>query len=129
MNIQLLLLIKKRTDTLFEQTETSAQETPELKMNKQMQTFSFNPRINLSQEGKWFLAVTSFEATNSVFNKAEANNCFSISIPGHWNSEDGEELINKLIKILELRSENDINLHVREVEKKGCSNRNRKHWL
>ena len=37
-------------------------------MNKQTETFSFNPPINLVEEGKWLLAVTSFESMNSVFN-------------------------------------------------------------
>ena len=32
-----------------------------------MQTFSFNPPINLVVEGKWLLAVSSLECTNSVF--------------------------------------------------------------
>ena len=39
--------------------------------------------------------------------------------PGHWNSEDGEEFFNKLTKLLELKSENDLELFVKEVEKKG----------
>ena len=47
MNNELLLLIKKHTDALIEQTRTKPQETLEFKMNKQMQTFSFNPPINL----------------------------------------------------------------------------------
>ena len=53
---------------LIEQTKTKPQETLEFVMDKQMQTLSFNPSINLSEEGKWLLAVTSFECTNSVFN-------------------------------------------------------------
>ena len=43
----MLLLIKKHTDTLIEQTRTKPQETLEFKMDKQIQTFSFNPPINL----------------------------------------------------------------------------------
>ena len=39
MNTELVLLNKKRTDTLIEQTKTKPQETLEFKMNKQMQTF------------------------------------------------------------------------------------------
>ena len=35
---------------------------------------------------------------------------FSISIAAHWFSGVGEGLINKLIKLLELKSENDIDL-------------------
>ena len=33
-----------------------------------METFSFNPPLNLSKEGTWLSAVTSLEAINSVFN-------------------------------------------------------------
>ena len=119
MNNELLLLIKKHRDTLIEQTTTRPQETLEFNMNKQMETFSFSPPINLSEKCKWLLGVTSFECTNSVFNITNENNSFSISITGHWNSEDGEEFINELNKLLELRSENDIEFHVEEVRKRG----------
>ena len=84
-----------------------------------MQIFSFNPPISLSEERKWFSAVTSFEATNSVFNTTDEKISFSISTPGQLSQEDGEALINKLNEILELESENDIGLHVKEVEKRG----------
>ena len=104
---------------MIEQTKTRPQETLEFKMNKQTETFSFNPPINLVEEGKWLLGVTSFDCTNSVFNITDENNSFSIGIPGHWNSEDTEEIINKLNKLLELKSENVIELHVEEVKKKG----------
>ena len=76
MNIELLLLIKKHTDTLVEQTKLKPQETLEFKMDKQMQTFSFNPPKLLIEEGKWLLAVTSFETTNSVCNITDENNFF-----------------------------------------------------
>ena len=52
MNNELLLLIKKHPDTLIEQTSSIPQETLGFKMNKQMQTFSFNPPINSVQEGE-----------------------------------------------------------------------------
>ena len=45
-------------------------------MNKQMETFSFNPPISLVEEGKWLLGVTSYEATNSVFKINHENNSF-----------------------------------------------------
>ena len=54
-----------------------------------------------------------------LFNITDENNSFSISTPGDWNSEYGEEFITKLDKLLELRSENDIEVHVIEVEKRG----------
>ena len=116
MNNELLLLIKKHTDTLIEQTKTKPQETLEFKMNKQMQTFSFNPPINLVEEGKWLLAVSSFECTNSVFNITNENNSFSIIIPGHYKTESAEETIDELNKLLELRS---LELHLEEVRKRG----------
>ena len=115
---ELLLLIKKLTHTLIEQTKTKPQETLEYKMNKQMKTSSFNPPINLVEEGKWLLAVTSFEATNSVFKITDENDSFSFSTPSYWMPEGGEEHITKLNVLLELRSESDIELHVKEVEKR-----------
>ena len=116
MNNELLLLIEKHTDTLIEQTKTKPQETLEFKMNKQMQTFSFNPSINLVEEGKWLLGVSSFECTNSVFNITNENNSFSIITPGHYETEFAEKMINDLNKLLELMS---LELHVQEVRKRG----------
>ena len=104
MNNELLLLIKKHTDTLIEQTKTKPQETLEFKMNKQMQTFSFSPSINLIEEDRWLLAVSSFECTNSVFNITNENNSFSIIIPGHYQNKSDKETIDELNRLLELRS-------------------------
>ena len=116
MNNELLLLIKKHTDTLIEQTKTKPQETLEFKMNKQRQTFSFNPPINIIEEDKWLLAVSSFECTNSVFNITDDNNSFSIIIPAHWETEFAEKIIDEVNRLLELRS---LELHVNEVRKRG----------
>ena len=116
MNNELLLLIKKHTDTLIEQTKTKPQGTLEFKLNKQMHTFSFNPPINSVEEGKWLIAVSSFECTNSVFNITNENNSFSIIIPGHYATEFAENTIDKLNKLLELKS---LDLHVTEVRKRG----------
>ena len=101
---------------MIEQTKTKPQETLEFKTNKQMQTFSFNPPINLVEEGKWLLAVSSFECTNSVFNISNENNSFSIVIPGHYKIEFAEKLINDLNNLYELKS---LELHVEEVRKRG----------
>ena len=116
MNNELLLLIKKHTDTLIEQTKTRPQETLEFKMNKQMQTFSFNPPINLVEQDKWLLAVSSFECTNSVFIITNENNSFSIIITGHYETESAEKTFDELNKLLELRS---LELHVEEIRKRG----------
>ena len=115
MNNELLLLIKKHTDTLIEQTKRKPQETLEFKMNEQMQSFSFNPPINLVEEDKWLLAVSSFECTNSIFNITDENNSFSKIIPGHYQNKTDEKTIHDLNKLLELKS---LELHV-EVKKRG----------
>ena len=82
----MLLLIKKHTNILIEQTKSKPQGTIEFKMNNQMETFSFSPPIKLFDEGKRLLAVTSFEAMNSVFNITNESSSFSISIPGAWRT-------------------------------------------
>ena len=115
MNNELLLLIKKHTDTLIQQTKTRPQETLEFKMNKQMQTFLFNPPINIVEEGKWLSELSSFRCTNSMFNITNENNSFSINIPGHYQTESAEKIIDELNKLLELRS---LELHVKEVRKR-----------
>ena len=84
-----------------------------------MQTFSFNLPINLVEEGKWLLGVSSFECTNSVFNITNENNSFSIIVPSHYETESAEKTIDELNKLLELRSQNGIELHVEQGRKKG----------
>ena len=117
MNNELLLLIGKKTDTLIEQLKTKPPVTLEYKMNKQVETSSFSPPLNLVEEGKWLLGVSSFQANNSVLNITDENNSFSITTPSHWNSDDGEEFFNKLNSLLELRFENDIKLHLKNMKK------------
>ena len=116
MNKELLLLIKKHTDTLIEQTKTKPQETLGFKMNEQMQTFSFIPSLNLIEECKWVLGVTSLERTNSVFNLTNEKNSFSIIIPGHYQTDFAEKIIDGFNKLLELKS---LELHVEEIRKRG----------
>ena len=45
MNNELLLSIKRHTDTLIEQTKTRPEETLRFVVGKQMETFSFSPPI------------------------------------------------------------------------------------
>ena len=116
MNNELLLLIRKHTDTLIQQTRTKPQETLKFKMNNQKQTCSFSPPINFFEEDKWLLAVSLFECTNSVFNITDDNNSFSIIIPGHYQNKSDEKTIDDLNKLLELKS---LELHVEEVRKRG----------
>ena len=85
-------------------------------MNKQMETFSFNPPINLAEESKWLSAVSSFECANSVFDINNENNSFSIIIPGHYQTEFAEKMIIDLNKLLELKS---LEFQMQTVRKKG----------
>ena len=112
----MLLLIKKHTDTLIGKTKTKPQETLEFEMIRSKQTFSFNPLLNLVEEGKWLIAVSLFDCTISVFNITNDNNSFSIIIPGHYQTEFAEKIFDDLNKLLELRS---LELHVEEVKKRG----------
>ena len=100
---------------MIEQTKTKPQGTLEYKKNKQMQTFSFHPPINLV-EGKWLLGVSSLECTNSVFNITNENNSFSIIIPGHYQTEVAEKMINDMNELLELKS---LELLIEKVRKRG----------
>ena len=113
----MLLLFKKHTDTLIQQTKSRPQETLEFKMIKQMQFFSFSPPINLVEEGKRLLGVTSFECTNSVFIITEENNSFAITIPGHWENKTAEKTIDELNKLLELRFQMVLNYMLNKLEK------------
>ena len=103
---------------MIEQTKTKPQESLEFKMKKQSQRFSFIPPKNFSEEGKWLLAVSSFEETNSVFQITDGNNSFSINIPGYWDSKSAEKTTNELNQIIELSSQKRIELRVKEVKKR-----------
>ena len=101
---------------MIEQTKTRSQDTLEIKMSKQTQTFSFNPPINLLEESKWLLGVSSLECTKSVFNSTNENISFSIILPGHYQNKSDEKTIDDLNELLELKS---LELHVEEVRKRG----------
>ena len=84
-----------------------------------METFAFSLPINFSEEGKRLFAVRSSEATSTVFKMTDENNSFSISTPSFWTHECGEDLNNKLNKLLEIISQNHFELRGKEVEKRG----------
>ena len=62
--------------------------------------FHFHHQKKLSEEGKLLLAVTFFEATNSIFNITDENNSFSITIPGHWETKSAEKTTDEPNKLL-----------------------------
>ena len=95
------------------------QETLELRLKMQTDTLSFSRSINLPEEKKQLLAVTSFEAANCVSNTTGENRSFSIPTPEQRCLGGGVENIDKLFKIIELRSENDIEINVKQNEKRS----------
>ena len=84
-----------------------------------METFCISPPKDFVADDIWLLAVPFFETTNSIFNITLENINFSITTPGHWNSESAEKTIDQLINLLEFRSQSAIELHVQQVRKKG----------
>ena len=84
-----------------------------------MEASSFSPRINLNGDGEWLLAVTSFERTNCVFNIIDENNSFSNSTLTYQTAIGGEETFNKITELSELLPQNDIELHLKKVTKRG----------
>ena len=122
MTNDLLFTFKKHTDTHFQQTRTKPQ-TLKFTFKKQKENFSFNPPINLHEEGNWLLAVTSAEATNSVSNIIDENKSLPITTPCHWTHKGREDTIDKLNELSELRSQNDTELHVKGVERRSDDNR------
>ena len=76
---------------LIEQTRSRLQETPEFKLNQQIEILSFSPSINPREEGKWLIIVTSFAATNTVFNITEKKTTFFQSI----HQVIGDQLVQK----------------------------------
>ena len=115
----MLLLVKGHIDTLIEQTKTRPQETLQFKQSRQKESFSSNPLINMVDEGKWLIAVKSFEATNFVFNLTDENNSFSINTPSYWTFRGVVETINKLQKLLDMRQKNVIELNVEKSTERG----------
>ena len=60
----------------------------------------------------------SFGAIKSVFIVTNEKTSFSTSSPGHWPSRRGAETINRLQNLIGLRSQNDFDLHIEEIEKR-----------
>ena len=119
MNNGLLLPLKNTLIYLLIKRKQNHKKTLQIEVNKLMHVFAFSPPTSLSEEEKWPLAAIVFDANNSVSNISVQNNSFSISTPRLWFSRGSAKPIDRLQKILKLRSQNYNNLHVENVEKKG----------
>ena len=58
--------------------EQKPEKTLEYKVQKSMESFSFNPPLNLIEEGEWLSPVTCFKATNSLFNITDEKISFQL---------------------------------------------------
>ena len=67
------------------------------------------------------LAVVSFGATNSVCNITYQKNSFSISEPSYWTPKEVEETVDRLIELLDLRSQSHSGLHNLKNEEWGLT--------
>ena len=83
------------------------------------QIFPFSPAIILFEEESWLLAVTIFQATNSLYEINHGNDSVSNTTPGHWSCEDGEGTMRTLQNLSKLGYQNDVELNVEEVEKRS----------
>ena len=68
----LLLTIAKSNQEIVENTHSKPQETLEIKMNKQKESFSFDIPLDLPEQ--WMMGVTSLQVYNTVYNITEKNN-------------------------------------------------------
>ena len=67
MNKAFLLLNLENFDVLIEQTRTKPQETLEFKFDEPREIFSFNFPLNLEEEGRLVLRLTSLKVHNYIF--------------------------------------------------------------
>ena len=72
----LLLSIAKSNQEIVENTHSKPQETLEIKMNKQKESFSFDIPLELPEQ--WMMGITSLEVYNTVYNITEKNNKFKL---------------------------------------------------
>ena len=72
----LLLSFAKSNQNIVEKTHSKPQETLELKMTKQKESFSFDVSLILNE--KWMMGVTSLEVYNTVYYINERNNKLQI---------------------------------------------------
>ena len=72
----LLLSIATSNQEIVKNTHSKPQETPEVKMTKQNESFSFDVPLQINEQ--WMMGVTSLEVYNTVYNITEKNNKLQI---------------------------------------------------
>ena len=97
----LLLNIAKSNQEIVENTHSKPQETLELKMTKQKESFSFDVPLVLNE--KWMMGVTSLEVYNTVYNITNSNNKIEIILNEQQLEEHrvDTELVSNIRKLYE----------------------------
>ena len=97
----LLLNIAKSNQEIVENTHSKPQETLELKMTKQKESFSFDVPLILNE--KWMMGVTSLEVYNTVYNITNSNNKIEIILNEQQLEEHrvDTELVSNIRKLYE----------------------------
>ena len=78
-----------------------------------MNAFSFIPTRNL--EGDWQLVVPRFQAYTTIIETIDDNANFTVSTPGYCLDKRAEN-VEKLNESLDLKSQNDFELQLLQVE-------------
>ena len=109
----LLLSNAKPNLDIVEKTLSKPQETLELKMNKQKESFSFDIPLELPE--KWMMGVTSLEVYNTVYNITETNNKLKILL--RKNQLDSLGLDTEIVKKVECLYKTSDNKGISNIEK------------
>ena len=120
MNNELLLFLKRIQIHVFNRQNQDQTKHSILKYIKKRNFFLFTTKISFWRI-EMIIRSDLFGATNSVSLINEENGSFSISIPGCWRNANylEDRIIDKLKNLLKLRYQNDIELLVEEVRKRG----------
>ena len=86
-------------------------------MNKQIWNFLLFSINKPSWRRKMAIATDEFWSNELRFQYNWWKQSFSISKSIYWTPDGSEEIVTKLYNLLELRSLNDIELHVKKFEK------------
>ena len=113
----LLLNIAKSNLDIVENTLSKPQETPEFKMTKQKESFSFDIPLELPE--KWMMGVTSLEVYNTVYNITEKNNKLKILLGIDQLDILGldSELVKKKVEYLYKTSDNEGISNIEKIKK------------
>ena len=93
---ELILLIKRSTDLLNNQTKTRQQETFYVFLTKSLDNFSLHTPLNL-KEGEEMLVLTSFAVNLPFFTITKHKNIFAVYAKQCWTDQETIEKVEEKI--------------------------------